>query len=117
MASSAQFYLKSVESARPQRTVAVSVSLEAVLVRADGEVVHGALVEGVGGVHHLVRRPGRVLLRLPPAREDRHVLGHLGVVLRHDDRVAQHLAVRVAEVVLAVPVQYVVLRNAKYGWN
>ena len=117
MASRAQFYLKSVESARPQRTVAVAVSLEAVLVRAHGEVVHGALVEGVGGVHHLVRRPRRVLLRLSPAGEDRHVLGHLGVVLRHDDRVAQHLAVRVAEVVLAVPVQNVVLRNAKYGWN
>ena len=97
-------YLKSINCSWFQFPVALLVCNLAIFP-ADGEVLHldGVVVEGVVGVGELVGRPGGVLLHLPPPGEELLPLSVLGIVLAHDDAVAQHGAVLVTEVVLPEP--------------
>ena len=82
------------------------------LVPTDDEILYlyRVVVERVVGVHHLVGRPGGVLLHLPPAGEELITLGVLGVVLTHNEAVAQHRSILVTEVILPEPDRYRVHR-------
>ena len=95
-------YLKLVECSGPQWAVTVALLVETIL-RPHSEVFHRAVVEGELGVHHLVGWPGGILLDLVPGRQELVIPRDLGVVLGHDDGVAQHLPVLVTEVVLPEP--------------
>ena len=100
-------YLKSVNGSWFQLSIAHGTRISGLAVLLpDGEVLlaeRGVVAEGVVRLHDLVGRPGGVLLHVAPAGEELLALGVLGVVLAHDDAVAEHRAVLVTEVVLPEP--------------
>ena len=99
-------YLESVKSSGSEGSIAISVMLETLFVRSNGEVlhpIHQGVVEGVGGGDaHLVWWPGTMSLDISPWRKSNSSLCFYIVILCHYDCVSLDFSILITEVVLSV---------------